>query len=70
MDRTIEVHRDNNWVSCEMRELCVDDVFRMFEFDGTPVSLGGMWLVLEPPFPIHDAWEVNCEPIVGYVSYP
>ena len=67
MDRKLELLLDGTWVPYEMKDLIVDDVYRMFEprDDGwVPMNNGAMWLVLELPYFNDDAWGVVCEPIV------
>ena len=65
MNRLVELLLEGTWVAYQLENLEVDDVFRMFEPDGKPVSDGQMWIVLNNPFPVHDSWEVECEPVKG-----
>lgn len=50
--RKVEVFRDNGWSEIQFVDLAVDDKFRMFEPDRSPVvGLGGIteWLVTKGP---------------------
>lgn len=69
MNRKVEVLVGGIWDECDMQDLNVDDIFRMFEPNGDPVSLGGMWIVYgEPYLASNGIWGVSCEPIIGVYS--
>lgn len=68
MERKLELLLDGTWVPFEMQNLDIDDVFRLFEPDGTPVDDGQMWIVLKLPYFSDGVWGAACEPIVGVIS--
>ena len=51
--RKVEVFKDNEWLEIQFKELEVDNRFRMFEPDGSPV-LGSAgiteWVVTKGPY--------------------
>lgn len=70
MSRRVELYKSkNNWQECYMQDLIIDDVFRMFEPDGTPVNDGELFIVINMPILwTGTTWMVECEPIVGVIS--
>ena len=68
--RKVEVFKDNEWSAIQFVDLEVDDKFRMFEPDGTPVvGLGGVmeWVVTKGLYrrTEDEVWTVECADIVG-----
>ena len=72
-DRIVEKLDNYEWKACEMQDLYIGDVFRMFEQDGTAVNLGQRWVVTD----VTHTFEVDCgityscsfQPIEGINTY-
>jgi len=65
MDRRIERLELGKWVTCEMKDLQAEDIFRMFEPSGKPVQFGAKWIVNGTPYFKDGTWGVACESIGG-----
>jgi hypothetical protein len=64
--RKVEVLRDGEWSEIQFKELEVDDKFRMFEPDRSPViGLAGAieWVVTKGPYrrTEDEVWTVECD---------
>jgi hypothetical protein len=64
--RKVEVFRDKEWSEIQFKNLEVNDKFRMFDPDGTPViGLGGVteWAVTKGPYrrTEDEVWTVECD---------
>ena len=65
MSRIVEVLAMHEWVKIDFMDLVPNDIFKLFESDGTPVNGGETWIVLEYPEIRADGKNmVNCETIV------
>jgi len=56
MQRRTELLLDGTWVPIELKNLVIDDVFRMFEPAGKPVLAGSIWIVTGEPYMSADVW--------------
>lgn len=52
---------ENVWVVTTLRELEINDVFRLFEKTGEPVE--GLWIIRETPVLQDGVWGVVAEPV-------
>ena len=64
--RKVEVFKDDGWLEIQFKELEVDNKFRMFEPDGSPViGLAGVteWIVTKGPYrrTEDEVWTVECD---------
>jgi len=62
-NREVQIFTNGEWVITEMRDLKIDDVFRMFEFNGKPTHTGNIWIVYNLPIYTGTTWMVDCEEI-------
>jgi len=68
MNRKYELLLEGTWVPYQVENLIVDDVFRLFEEDGTPIEEGQMWIVTEVPESEYSSKGITCEPIIGVIQ--
>jgi len=69
MNMKIEMLLDGTWVPIEMKDLEIDDVFRMFSPEGISYKEGAMWMVLDEPYLNDDKiWTVDCEDVIGVIQ--
>lgn len=68
--RKVEKKVGDSWVSTEMKELAVGDIFRMFEPNGEPVEWHGFeWIVKGKPYLNESSvYAVNVEEILEVVE--
>ena len=64
--RKVEVLKNDGWKEIQFIDLEIDDKFRMFEPDGSPVvGLGGIteWAVTRAPYrrTEDEVWTVECD---------